>query len=233
MSRNTLFNDFFNNEKAGGIILICCTVVSLIFSNAFLGLNYLSIWNYPISGHPLVHWINDGLMTIFFLLIGLELKRELLIGELSSIKKATLPIVAATGGMIIPATIFLFINFKLPTQPGAGISMATDIAFAIGILSLLGSRVPLALKVLLTAIAVIDDLGAIIVIAIFYTKTIGFTELFISLLIFGMLLIFNKLNIKLLFPYLFGGLAMWYIMMQSGIHPTISGVLLAFTIPFT
>jgi NhaA family Na+:H+ antiporter len=171
-------------------------------------------------------------MAIFFLLIGLELEREIYIGELSSIKNATLPVFGALGGMLIPAGIFLWINFGTPTQNGEGIPMATDIAFAIGILSLLGNRVPTSLKVFLTALAVIDDLGAIIVIAIFYTKTIAFANLVIALGIWGVLLILNRLKVRNLIPYLIGGVFIWYFMLHSGIHATITGVLLAFASPF-
>lgn len=171
-------------------------------------------------------------MTIFFLLIGLELEREIHMGELSSIKNASLPIFAATGGMLVPAGLFLLFNFGTPAQAGAGIPMATDIAFAIGVLSLLGNRVPASLKILLTALAVIDDLGAILVIAIFYASSLAFTNLFIALGIFGVLLILNRIKVHNLIPYLIGGAAMWYFMLHSGVHATITGVLLAFAIPF-
>lgn len=232
MKLTQLFNEFFESEKSGGILLIFCTAVSLLIANSFFQDSYLQLWNFQIGGHSAVHWINDGLMTIFFLLIGLELEREIYIGELSSVKNASLPIVAAVGGMIIPAGLFLLFNFGKPTQAGAGIPMATDIAFAIGILSLLGSRVPASLKVLLTALAVIDDLGAIIVIAIFYTSSLAFLNLFLAFAIFGILIILNRLRVHKLIPYFIGGIAMWYFMQQSGVHPTITGVLLAFAIPF-
>jgi Na+:H+ antiporter, NhaA family len=232
MKLTHLFNEFFESEKSGGILLIFCTAVSLLIANSFLQDSYLQLWNFQIGGHSSTHWINDGLMTIFFLLIGLELEREIYVGELSSVKNASLPIVAAVGGMIIPAGLFLLFNFGTPTQAGAGIPMATDIAFAIGILSLLGSRVPASLKVLLTALAVIDDLGAIIVIAIFYTSSLAFLNLFLALAIFGILIILNRLRVHKLIPYFIGGIAMWYFMQQSGVHPTITGVLLAFAIPF-
>jgi NhaA family Na+:H+ antiporter len=171
-------------------------------------------------------------MAIFFLLIGLELEREVYIGELSNLKKAMFPISGAIGGMIVPAAIFISLNYGLNTQAGAGIPMATDIAFALGILSLLGNKVPLSLKIFLTALAVMDDLGAIIVIALFYSKTIVLMNLLIALLIFGALLLLNRLKIHLLFPYLIGGVTMWYFMLHSGVHATIAGVLLAFAIPF-
>jgi NhaA family Na+:H+ antiporter len=171
-------------------------------------------------------------MAIFFLLIGLELEREVYIGELSSFKSAALPLFGAFGGMIIPAGIYLLFNFGTATQSGAGIPMATDIAFAVGILSLLGNRVPTSLKVFLTALAVIDDLGAIFVIAIFYTKSISFYHLGIAFSIWIVLLAFNRLKVRNLFPYLIGGFIMWYYMMQTGVHATITGVLVAFAIPF-
>jgi NhaA family Na+:H+ antiporter len=171
-------------------------------------------------------------MTIFFLLIGLELEREIYQGELSRLKNASLPIFAAIGGMVIPAGIYLIFNFGTNAQSGAGIPMATDIAFAIGILSLLGNRVPASLKIFLTALAVIDDLGAIIIIAVFYTTTLLFINVIIGFVIFVFLLIINRLKVHNLIPYLIGGVAMWYFISHSGIHPTITGVLLAFTIPF-
>lgn len=232
MKLTKLFNEFFASEKSGGILLICFTLISLLLANSFLQDNYLKIWNFQIGGHSSTHWINDGLMAIFFLLIGLELEREIYIGELSGFKNASLPIFAALGGILVPAGIFLFLNYGTATQAGAGIPMATDIAFAIGVLSLLGNRVPASLKILLTAIAVIDDLGAIIVIAIFYTNDLAFTNLFISLGVFGILLILNRLKVHNLIPYIIGGIVMWYFMLHSGVHATISGVLLAFAIPF-
>lgn len=227
-----LFNEFFNSEKAGGFILVFVTAISLTLSNSAWQDQYINLWQFPFAGHTVVHWINDGLMTFFFLLIGLELEREIYQGELSNLKNASLPIFAAVGGMTIPAGIYFLVNFGTQSQAGTGIPMATDIAFAIGILSILGNRVPFSLKIFLTALAVIDDLGAIIVIALFYTKTIVFTNLFISLSIFGLLLIFNRLKIHNLIPYLLGGATMWYFMLHSGVHTTITGVLLAFAIPF-
>lgn len=232
MRATRLFKDFFRSEKAGGIILIIATIFSLVITNSSFVSSYIEFWKTPVFHHELSHWINDGLMAIYFLLIGLELEREVYIGELSNLKEAALPIFGALGGMLIPAGIFLVLNFGLPTQSGAGIPMATDIAFALGILSLLGNRVPYGLKVFLTALAVIDDLGAILVIAIFYTKTLQFTNLAIALGIFGLLLLFNRLKIRNLIPYLIGGVFMWYFFLNSGVHATISGVLLAFAIPF-
>lgn len=227
-----LLKEFIDSEKAGGLILIGCTVVSLILANLDFGATYLHLWHINIAGQTLINWINDGLMTIFFLLIGLELEREIFRGELSNIKDALFPISGAIGGMVVPAGIFLLFNFGLSTQSGAGIPMATDIAFALGILSLLGKKIPTALKVFLAALAVIDDLGAIIIIALFYTQTILWPNLLIALGIFVILLIINRLKIKNLLIYLFGGICMWYFMHHSGVHATITGVLLAFAIPF-
>ncbi len=232
MKITKLFKDFFNSEKVAGLLLICCAVISLTLANSSLGVNYQSFWDTSFSGHSIAHWVNDGLMAIFFLLIGLELEREIYKGELSNIKDAMFPTFAAIGGIAIPAGIYMFFNFGTPTQAGAGIPMATDIAFALGILSLLGKRVPLSLKIFLTALAIIDDLGAILIIAIFYTKTIFWGNLLIALGIFALLLVFNRLKVRNLVPYLVGGVFMWYFMLNSGVHATITGVLLAFAIPF-
>ena len=201
-------------------------------ANSIFSSEYIHFWHTNFAGQPLEYWINDGLMTIFFLLIGLELEREVYQGELSNIKNALLPIFAAIGGMLVPAGIYLYFNYGTSTQAGAGIPMATDIAFALGILSLLGNRVPTSLKIFLTALAVIDDLGAILVIALFYTKTIFWTNLSIAMGIFVVLLILNRLKVRNLIPYLTLGVAMWYFMLNSGVHATITGVLLAFAIPF-
>jgi len=232
MKNTNLFKEFFDSEKAGGLILIACTILSVLLANSNFGADYHYFWQTKIAGYSLEHLVNDGLMAIFFLLIGLELEREIYNGELSNIKDAMLPIFGALGGMIIPAGLFLIFNYSTPTQSGAGIPMATDIAFALGILSLLGSKVPISLKVFLTALAVIDDLGAIIIIAIFYTKSLLWTNLFIALGMFVLLLVFNKLKVRNLIVYLIGGVAMWYFMLNSGVHATITGVLLAFAIPF-
>lgn len=232
MKLTQTFSDFFHSEKAGGIILLIVTAISLLLANSIIQTEYIAFWDTKIGHHSITHWINDGLMTIFFLLIGLELEREIYKGELSNIKNAALPIFGALGGMVVPAGIFLALNFGTLTQNGAGIPMATDIAFAIGILSLMGDKVPTSLKVFLTALAVIDDLGAILVIALFYTETISFLNLFIALGIMGLLFILNRRKVHHLFPYLIGGVLMWYFMLNSGVHATITGVLLAFVIPF-
>ena len=232
MALTKLFKDFFENEKSAGILLISCTVLSLLITNSNLGTDYLRLWNLQISSHSLTHWINDGLMAIFFLMIGLELEREIYIGELSDIKKAMLPVMAAIGGILVPAGIYFLFNNGEPTHAGIGIPMATDIAFALGILSLLGNKVPISLKIFLAALAITDDIGAILVIAVFYTKTIMWTNLIISLSIFAALGILNRLKIFNFIPYLIGGIAMWYFMLHSGVHATITGVLLAFVLPF-
>ncbi|WP_264553025.1 Na+/H+ antiporter NhaA [Flavobacterium sp. N2038] len=226
------FNSFFNNEKSGGLLLLFVTICSLYLANSAYSTEYIAFWEKDLGGHSITHWINDGLMTIFFLLIGLELEREIYHGELSNIKNASLPIMAAIGGMLVPAGIFMALNYGTATQNGAGIPMATDIAFAIGILSLLGSKVPSSLKVFLTALAVIDDLGAIIVIAVFYTSSIAFVNLAIALGIWLLLFVLNRMKIHNLIPYLIGGAIMWYFMLNSGVHATITGVILAFVIPF-
>ncbi len=232
MKATQLYKDFFESEKASGLVLITFTLISLLIANSGFGAAYTHLWETNFAGHSIEHWINDGLMTIFFLLIGLELEREIYKGELSQIKDALLPIFGALGGMIVPAALFLLFNFGTNTQSGAGIPMATDIAFALGILSLLGNRVPTSLKVFLTALAVIDDLGAIIIIAVFYTKTLLWSNLLIALGIFIILLTLNRIKIHSLIPYLVGGVFMWYFMLHSGVHATITGVLLAFAIPF-
>ena len=232
MKLSKLFKEFYESEKAGGLILLFVTIISLALANSPIQSSYTAFWQFDMGGHSITHWINDALMAVFFLLIGLELEREIYKGELSDIKNASFPIIGAMGGFIIPACIFLLFNFGTATQSGAGIPMATDIAFAIGILSLLGNRVPTSLKIFLTALAVIDDLIAIIVIAIFYTKTIIWTNLLLALSVFVVLLILNRLKVKNLIPYLLGGAAMWFFMYNSGVHATITGVLLAFAIPF-
>ena len=229
---SVLYKEFFNSEKSGGVIIILCTIISLFLANSSFGSAYHHFWLTPFAGKSLEYWINDGLMAVFFLLIGLELEREVYQGELSNYKSASLPIFAAIGGMLIPAALYLFFNYGTAMQSGAGIPMATDIAFALGVLSLLGKRVPASLKIFLTALAVMDDLGAILVIAFFYTQSISAFHLFMALGIFVLLLGLNRLRIHNLVPYLLGAVAMWYFMLHSGVHATISGILLAFAIPF-
>ena len=240
MKPTQLFKEFFNSEKSSGILLILCTIASIVLANYFIGADYIEFWHRKagfsfgsIDLHlSIEHWVNDGLMTVFFLLIGLEIERELYVGELSSLKNAALPIVAAIGGMAAPAFIHFLLNNGSATENGFGIPMATDIAFALGVLSLAGKRVPLSLKIFLTALAIIDDLGAIMIIALFYTGGLKMVYLLAALGIFALLLLLNRLKVHNLLPYLFGGLIMWYCMLQSGVHATITGVLLAFAIPF-
>jgi Na+:H+ antiporter, NhaA family len=232
MKITRLFTEFFESEKASGVLLIICTLFSLLLANSSFALDYIGFWKFDLNGHALVHWINDGLMAIFFLLIGLELEREVYAGELSDFRNALLPILAAIGGMAVPAALYYLLNKGTDASAGAGIPMATDIAFALGVLSLLGKRVPISLKIFLTALAVIDDLGAILCIALFYTKSIDLGQLGISLSIFGVLLLLNRLKVRNLIPYIIGGILMWYFMLHSGVHATISGVLLAFATPF-
>jgi NhaA family Na+:H+ antiporter len=228
------FKNFFDSEKSSGILLIICTVFSLLITNSVLGADYLSIWQAYAGPLSVEHWINDGLMAIFFLFIGLELERELYVGELSDFKNALLPIFAAIGGLTVPALIHFILNNGTPTQSGIGIPMATDIAFALGVLALLGNRVPASLKIFLTALAVMDDLGAIIIIAIFYTAQLSLSYLIGAIVVFGLLVALNRFfRVMSLIPYLIGGVLMWFLMLKSGVHATIAGVLLAFAIPFS
>jgi len=228
------FNDFFASEKSSGIVLLLCTIISLGIANSLAGPAYLEFWHAYVAGLSIEHWVNDALMAVFFLFVGLELERELYNGELSNFRKALLPIFAAAGGIALPALIHFSLNAGTPTQAGSGIPMATDIAFALGVLALLGSRIPASLKVFLTALAVMDDLGAIIVIAVFYTQQFSLAYLLGALAVFGVLLVFNRVfRVMSLLPYLAGGALMWFLMYKSGVHATISGVLLAFAIPFS
>lgn len=226
-----VFNEFFSGEQ-GGVLLIACTLISLLLANSSISESYIALWHFELGSLSIEHWINEALMAFFFLLIGLELKREVLIGELSSLKSAMLPIFAATGGMLIPAVIYLGFNFGTDTQHGFGIPMATDIAFAIGVLSLLGKRVPPSLKVFLTAVAVIDDLGAIIIIALFYTSDLSLLNLLLVSVLFAALMLFNKFKVRSFWIYLTGGIVMWYFMVHSGVHATLAGILLAIALPF-
>ena len=228
------FNRFVESEKAGGILLIGCTIISLLLANSPVATPYLQFWHLPLAGLSVELWINDALMAIFFLLIGLELQREIQSGELSTIRSALLPMVAAVGGIAVPALIHFALNGGTPSQAGMGIPMATDIAFALAVLMLLGSAVPTSLKVFLTALAVMDDLGAIIVIAVFYTSTLAPLYLLGALLVFAALFGMNRvLRVRALSPYLVGGALMWFFMLKSGVHATIAGVLLAFAIPYS
>jgi NhaA family Na+:H+ antiporter len=227
------FREFTASGKAGGAILILCTLVSLALANSPLGEQYLHFWHRPLAGLSIEQWVNDALMAVFFLLIGLELKRELVDGELSDLKNALLPVLAAAGGIVVPALIHFGLNSGTATQAGLGIPMATDIAFALGVLALLGNRVPASLKIFLTALAVMDDLGAIVVIALFYTAELSMGYLLGALAVFGLLHLLNRFGrVMALTPYLLGGVLMWFFMLKSGVHATIAGVLLAFALPY-
>ncbi len=234
------FTSFFKLEAASGIVLLFAAVIALVISNSELSNLYFStLERYLFIGInnfglklSVLHWINDALMAIFFFFVTLEIKREFLQGELSNIKQALLPIIAAVGGMVVPALIYVFINLgDGETLKGWAIPSATDIAFSLGVLSLLGSRVPLSLKVFLTALAIIDDLGAIVIIALFYSGDLSIKYLSLMLLAFIVLLVINKFKIKKFFPYLIVGIFLWDFTHNSGIHATIAGVLLAMTIP--
>ncbi|MGE9516244.1 MAG: Na+/H+ antiporter NhaA [Solitalea-like symbiont of Acarus siro] len=235
-----IFLSFVKTEQAAGIILILCAVISLILANSGLQKLYLEFWHQHITikgfsinlDLSLEQWVNDGLMVIFFLLVGLEIKRELCIGELSNFKKASLPIMAALGGMIVPAITYALVNKSHPaTIHGWGVPMATDIAFALGVFSLLGKKASMSAKTFLMALAVIDDLGAIIVIAIFYSAGILWMNLIIALGIFIVLIILNFAKVSKTSIYLMLGAVMWYFLLKSGVHATIAGVLIAITIP--
>ena len=234
------FKWFFKLEAASGLVLLISAILALIISNSELsGLYFETLNKYLFIGInnfglklSVLHWINDALMAIFFFFVTLEIKREFLQGELSNIKQALLPIIAAVGGMVVPALFYVVINFGDPeTINGWAIPSATDIAFSLGVLSLLGKRVPLSLKVFLTALAIIDDLGAILIIALFYSGDLNVMYLSLMLVAFIILLVINKFNIKVFFPYLLIGLLLWDFTHNSGIHATIAGVLLAMTIP--
>ncbi|MGC8803688.1 MAG: Na+/H+ antiporter NhaA [Bacteroidales bacterium] len=226
-----LFQEFTENEKSGGILLLACTLFSLLASNIFFPHQYVALWHAEVGGFSVLHFVNDALMAVFFLLIGLEIKRELREGELSTVKKAMLPVVGALGGMLAPALIYISINLHTGSVRGAGIPVATDIAFSLGILSLLGKRVPLPLKVFLTALAVADDLGAILVIALFYTSSLNLYYLFGVIGISLILFLLSKLKKQYTLFYLIGGIILWVVMFKSGIHATLAGVLLAFLLP--
>ena len=237
MELSKYFQKFFYSSKTSGILLILCVFLSLIIANTSSAEGFQNFLDTKIGteifhlNYSLSVWINDGLMAIFFLLVGLEIKRELVEGELSDIKKASLPIFAAIGGMLIPALIFIAFNHSTDYKNGWAIPMATDIAFSLAIISLLGKSVPNSLKIFLSALAIVDDLGAIIVIALFYTDSIDWLSLGVCGGITLLLIILNKLKVTKIIFYLVPGLFLWYFMHHSGIHATIAGVILAFTIP--
>ncbi|MEA3512029.1 MAG: Na+/H+ antiporter NhaA, partial [Campylobacterota bacterium] len=233
------FNDFVSKEALSGLLLFTATILAVLIANSMLSQSYYELWNMPLGitlgtiniSMSLAMWINDGLMALFFLMVGLEIKRELLLGELSSVKKASFPVVAAIGGMVIPALVYVGFN---PSNPsGFGIPMATDIAFALGILLLLGDKVNPALKLFLVALAVVDDLGAVLVVATVYTSEIHAEYFLHAILIYSFIWILNLRGVKMLAPYLILGIALWVYIHAIGIHATIAGVLLAFAIPIS
>jgi len=235
------FAEFLKSGSLGGMVLIACVIISLCIANSSLGLPFENLLETQIGfstesvhlRYPVLLWINDGLMAIFFLMVGLEIKRELVEGELSSFKKAALPVFAALGGVIVPASIYAFLNRGTATAPGWGIPMATDIAFAIAIVTMLGKKVPASLKIFLAALAIVDDLMAILVIAVFYSSDLHYTYLLYAGGIFLFLIALNKTGVKSLAAYLIPGVFIWYFVHHSGIHATIAGVLTAMAIPTT
>jgi NhaA family Na+:H+ antiporter len=233
------FQRFFKIEVSGCILLLIATAVALVWANSGWGNYYFELWgndlslkikNFTIS-KSFIHWINEGLMAIFFFVIGLEIKREIMVGELSTLRRGSLPIIAAVGGMIIPALIYIYLNKDTNTESGWGIPMATDIAFSLGVLGLLGRRVPAGIKVFLLAFAIVDDLGAVAVIALFYSSDINLNFLIIGLGLYCVLVLFNQFKVRNYHIYVIGGIIIWYMFSRSGIHPTIAGVLTAFAIP--
>ncbi len=233
------FQEFAKLESASGILLLACTSVALVWSNSRWGDTYLSFWGTELAvtvgkhglAHSLIEWINDGLMAVFFLVVGLEIKREMLVGELSSPRRASLPILAAAGGMVVPAVIYSLLNGGTEAARGWGVPVATDIAFSLGALSLLGRRVPLGLKVFLAAFAIADDLGAVLVIALFYTGELSTIRLAFAGTVLVLLVLANASGLRHSMAYLLPGLLLWLALLGSGVHATITGVLLAFTIP--
>lgn len=239
-SARSVFSSFFKSEAAGGVVLMVCAVLALLVANISSLRPLMSFWQIEAgfsSGDfslfmTIGEWVNDGLMVIFFFMVGLEIKREMMVGELSNIKQALLPIFAAVGGMLFPALIFSLFNAGLPSSNGWGIPMATDIAFAIAVLALMSDRCPIGLKVFLTALAIVDDLGSIIVLAVFYpTHTISLVYMGWAMVVFCILLLFNRLRWDSPIPYLIGGVLLWFFVLESGVHATVAGVLLAITIP--
>lgn len=238
-NKTNFIKELLRSDSIGGIILIACVIVSLGIANSSLMLPYNHLLSTPLGKnfgdihlqYSLISWVNDGLMAIFFLFVGLEIKREVLNGELSDTKNATLPVFAAIGGMVVPALIYMAFNHNTISKNGWGIPMATDIAFAIAILSVLGNRVPLSLKIFLKALAIVDDLGAIVVIAIFYTASLNSHYLLLAAITFGIQITFNFWGFKNLIFYLIPGAFLWYFIHSSGIHATVAGVLTAFAIP--
>ncbi|MDF2689670.1 MAG: nhaA [Microvirga sp.] len=230
--RTSLMRKFLDSEASGGLILMGVTVIALILANSPLSGAYFGILKTYIFGLSILHWINDALMAVFFLLVGLEIKREMLDGQLSTWPRRILPGIGALGGMVVPALVYLAVTWSEPgLRNGWAIPAATDIAFALGVLAVLGSRVPTSLKIFLTALAILDDLGAIIIIALFYTSDLSLAMLGAAALCLAMLVVFNRLHITRLLPYLIVGAVLWFFVLKSGIHATLAGVALALTIP--
>lgn len=235
------FQEFVKTESFSGILLISFMFIALVWANSPWSSSYESLWQTQVNvsvgsfkiDKPLLLWINDGLMAVFFFVVGLEIKRELLVGELSSLRKALFPIAAALGGMLVPAALYLIFNANGPGVSGWGVPMATDIAFALGILTLLGKRAPLSLKIFLTAVAIVDDIGAVLVIALFYTDKIVWLSLAAAAVIFVVLMILSRMGVRKPLPYALLGIALWVAFLKSGVHATVAGVLLAMTIPAT
>ena len=235
----TPFQKFVKIESFSGILLMFATLIALVWANSSFGDSYQSLWQFKIGftterfelNKPLILWINDGLMAIFFFLIGLEIKREFLIGELNSLKKMAFPLFGALGGMLVPVLLFLVLNQNPETLKGWGIPMATDIAFSLAILKLLGNRIPLSLKIFLTAFAIVDDIGAVLVIAFFYSGNINLGLLVAALILLGILYIFSFRGYYSKFLLVFFGIIIWVLFLKSGIHPTVAGILLAFSVP--
>ena len=233
------FQEFSHNASAGGIVLIVCTVAALSWSNSPWGESYAHLWEqyFTVGIAPyqlsltLHHWINDGLMAVFFFVVGLEIKREVLVGELAKVRQAAFPLAGAIGGMVVPALLYASLNSGGPGAPGWGIPMATDIAFALGVLALLGPAVPLALKVFLAALAIVDDIGAVLVIALFYTADLTWTPLGGAAVVLLVLAFANRAGVRHPAPYVLLGLVLWVGVLQSGVHATVAGVLLAMVIP--
>lgn len=233
------FHEFFKAEASAGILLMAATAIAFAWANSSWSDSYFHLWEVPAGFYTpqfqftktVHHWINDGLMAVFFFVVGLEIKREMIAGELASLKKATLPILAAAGGMVVPAGIYIALNHGGPASGGWGIPMATDIAFSLGVLALLGPRAPLPLKVFLSAFAIVDDIGAVLVIALFYTASIAWSALGFAAGILALLLLLNRLRVHSTWPYLVLGACLWFFILKSGIHATVAGVLLALFIP--
>ncbi len=230
--RFSMLRDFIDSESSGGLVLMGAAALALLVANSPLAPAYFDALHAPLGGLDLLHWINDGLMAVFFLFVGLEIKREVLDGQLSTWSRRTLPGVAALGGMVVPAAIYLTLNWDDPVAArGWAVPAATDIAFALGVLSLLGPRVPASLKVFLAALAIIDDLGAVLIIALFYTADVAVGALVGAAAVLAALITLNRMRVHLLAPYLLLGALLWFLVLQSGVHATLAGVALAFTIP--